>query len=177
MKLQNLRIKSLKDNIMPFPSQGVANGIAFSSTKPNYMPESLKIVFKELAQEYGIKTVSGLVKRSTDLTDWCDQGVLLLNRVLTVKKSKPSSHKNIGWELFTDKIIEILGNEDRLIVYALWGKEAQSLVSNINPKQAILKAPHPASEKYGKTSFIGCNHFTEINNILVNNNISPIKWI
>lgn len=113
---------------------------------------------------------------SGDLTCWAKEGVLLLNTVLTVRANQANSHRGKGWELFTDKIIELLNAREKPIVFILWGNNAKAKIEKIdNPHHLVLTAPHPSplSAYYG---FFGCRHFSKTNNFLKSRNIPPINW-
>lgn len=134
----------------PYPSKEHAHGLAFSSLSSK-VPASLKNIFKELKKH----------STSGDLTSWAHQGVFLLNRILTVEEGKPLSHKDMGWEIFTDNVLRFLSQKDFLI-FCLWGKKAQEIEPLISKKHLILKAGHPSP--LSVKSFLGCNHFSIINN-------------
>ena len=106
----------------------------------------------------------------------CDQGVLLLNTVLTVRAHQANSHQGKGWEQFTDAVIQAINAQDRPIVYMLWGRPAQSKIPMLtNPKHLILKAPHP-SPLSAYRGFFGCKHFSQANQFLQDNGVEPIDW-
>ena len=110
------------------------------------------------------------------LKKWADQGVLMLNTVLTVRAHQANSHQNKGWEHFTDAVINAVNEQDRPIVYLLWGRPAQSKIPMLtNPKHLILKAPHP-SPLSAYRGFFGCRHFSQTNDFLKKNGIEPIDW-
>jgi uracil-DNA glycosylase len=156
----------------PYPTAGFAHGLSFS-VKQNVspLPKSLKNIFKELNDDL-------LLNKSDDgcLIHWAEQGVLLLNAVLTVEEGKPESHSNKGWELFTNKVIEILNDKRSNLVYILWGAKAfkkAELIDSTN--NLILSAPHPSPLSAYK-GFFGCKHFSKTNTYLKNNGFSPIDW-
>ena len=155
----------------PYHEPNQAMGLAFSVNRGVATPKSLINMYKELNAEFGYP-----IPTHGDLSSWAKQGVLLLNTVLTVRKGEAASHAGHGWETFTDKIISIINEEDRPIVFLLWGKFAKSKeVLLNNPKHLILKTTHPSpfSASYG---FLGCNHFKKCNEFLEKNNVSPIDW-
>ena len=155
----------------PYHEPNQAMGLAFSVNRGVATPKSLINIYKELNAEFGYP-----IPTHGDLSSWAKQGVLLLNTVLTVRKGEAASHAGHGWETFTDKIISIINEEDRPIVFLLWGKFAKSKeVLLNNPKHLILKTTHPSpfSASYG---FLGCNHFKKCNEFLEKNNVSPIDW-
>ena len=124
----------------PYPTEGVAMGLAFSVNKETKIPKSLHNMFLELESDLGFAYPS-----NGDLTNWCLKGILLLNRILTVRKSMPLSHKDKGWELFTERIIKEINKQDRKIVFILLGNEAKKIKKYLdNPKHLIIEAPHPS---------------------------------
>ena len=154
----------------PYHGVGEANGLCFSVNEGINMPPSLKNIYKELYDDLGI------VRTSTDLSDWAKSGVLLLNSVLTVEKDKPASHKTIGWEEFTDSVIRKLNEKEEPVVFILWGNFAKSKAKYItNPKHLIISSSHPSpfSVNYG---FFGSKPFSKTNNFLKKNNLKEIEW-
>lgn len=155
----------------PYHNVGQAHGLCFS-VKPNVdIPPSLVNIYKELQEDCGC-----FVPNNGYLTKWAKQGVLLLNTILTVRAHEPLSHKEVGWEKFTDAAIRALEAEDRPMVYILWGAPAQKKASMItNPKHLILKAPHP-SPLSAYRGFFGSKPFSKTNAFLTENGIAPIDW-
>lgn len=154
----------------PYHGEKEAHGLSFSVKEGTKMPPSLLNIFKELNTDLNIK------RTSTDLTDWTKQGVLLLNSILTVEKDRPLSHKNKGWENFTDKIIEVLGEREEPIVFILWGNYARSKKLLIkNKKHLIIESVHP-SPLSASRGFFGSKPFSKTNKFLEDNNIKPIIW-
>lgn len=155
----------------PYHGPDQANGLCFSVNPEQPLPPSLRNIYKELISDIGCPPpVNG------DLTNWARQGVLLLNTVLTVEATKANSHKGRGWERFTDEVILALNKAHQPIVFLLWGAQAQSKSNLIkNPKHTILTAPHP-SPLSAHRGFFGCKHFSKTNQILVENDQTPIKW-
>lgn len=154
----------------PYHGYREANGLAFSVNEEVPLPPSLKNIYKELYDDLGITLRSG------NLEPWAREGVLLLNTVLTVKKDTPASHKNIGWETFTDAIISKLNEKETPIVFILWGNFAKSKQYLItNPKHLVITSSHPSpfSCRYG---FFGSKPFSKTNNFLEKNNQTKIKW-
>lgn len=154
----------------PYHGEGEANGLCFSVNEGIKMPPSLKNIYKELYDDVGV------VKTSTDLSDWAKSGVLLLNSVLTVEKDKPASHKWIGWEEFTDSIIKKLNEKDEPVVFILWGNFAKEKVKYItNPKHLVITSSHPSpfSVNYG---FFGSKPFSRTNKFLKDNGLKEIEW-
>ena len=144
----------------PYHTKNVANGLAFSSNLP-ILPGSLKNIYKELIQDVKIP-----VPRHGDLSCWARQGVLLLNTVLTVREGAPLSHADKGWESFTDEIIKTINEQDRGIVFLLWGNKAIAKKHLLtNPKHLVLTAPHP-SPLSASRGFLGCRHFSLANAFL-----------
>lgn len=155
----------------PYHGPNQAHGMAFSVNLQIQTPPSLQNIYKELNQSLGC-----YIPNNGYLMSWAEQGVLLLNTVLTVRAGEPQSHKNIGWEIFTDKIISLLNEREESIIFMLWGAPARKKAALITGKQHyILEAPHP-SPLSAHRGFFGCNHFKEANEILVNNHKTPIDW-
>lgn len=156
----------------PYPTPGHANGLAFSvksNIKP--LPKSLQNIFKEIDSEFGFTG-----EQNGDLTRWANQGVLLLNNVLTVRQGFPDSHKGIGWEIFTDAVLTLLNETQEGIVYMLWGKNAQQKGALIDEtKNLVLKSVHP-SPLSAYRGFFGCNHFKLANDYLIKKGKLPILW-
>ena len=149
-----------------------AHGLSFSVLpSQKEIPPSLQNIYQELHDDLGC-----YVPDNGYLKKWADQGVLLLNTVLTVRAHQANSHQKKGWELFTDAVIEAVNAQDRPIVYLLWGRPAQSKIPMLNnPKQLILKAPHP-SPLSAYRGFFGCKHFSQANAFLQEHGIEPIDW-
>ena len=155
----------------PYHGQNQANGLSFSVENGNKIPPSLQNIFKELNSDLNI-----LPSQHGDLSNWAKQGVLLLNTILTVEASKPSSHSNKGWELFTDKILHSLSSLKENLVFILWGKKAQEKISLIDEsKHKILKSPHP-SPYSANNGFFGSQPFSKTNFFLESKNIDKINW-
>lgn len=155
----------------PYHGTGQANGLCFSVNKGVSIPPSLVNIFKELNRDLNFT-----IPKHGDLTAWASNGVLLLNAILTVRANEPASHKSLGWENFTDKIIETISSKKQNVVFMLWGNFAKSKKNLIDSsKHLILEAPHPSpfSANYG---FLGCGHFSKANNYLKEKNIEPVKW-
>ena len=172
-----LKLTSFKDTKVvivgqdPYHGEGEAHGLSFSVQKGVKVPPSLQNIYKELQDDLGC-----YIPNNGFLKKWADQGVLLLNTVLTVRAHQPNSHKGHGWEQFTDAVIQAVNAQDRPIVYFLWGKPAQSKASMLtNPKHLILKAPHP-SPLSAFRGFFGCKHFSQANTFLQENGVDPIDW-
>lgn len=155
----------------PYHGYGQAHGLCFSVKQGVTPPPSLKNIFKELSTDVGKPEPS-----SGELTDWAKQGVLLLNNVLTVREGCPASHKGMGWEIFTDRVISELNRKETPVVFLLWGAHAQKKAEIItNPIHYKLATVHP-SPLSASRGFFGCRHFSKTNEILENNNISKIIW-
>jgi len=155
----------------PYHGENQAHGLSFSVEKGIRPPPSLKNIFKELESDLGIKE-----PEHGNLESWCSEGVLLLNSILTVEKSKPASHSNMGWEQFTDKILSILNNLKRNVVFILWGKKAQEKGHFLDTnRHLILKSTHP-SPYSANNGFIGSKPFSKTNHYLTSNNIKEIDW-
>lgn len=155
----------------PYHGVGEANGLAFSVNNGVKLPPSLQNIYKELKNDLGIP-----ISTSGDLTCWAKEGVLLLNSILTVEKDKPASHKDLGWEQFTDAIISKINMRDKPVVFILWGAFAKSKRNLItNPKHLVLESSHPSpfSCNYG---FFGSRPFSKANLFLINNDIEGIDF-
>ena len=154
----------------PYHGEGQAQGLAFSVEPDRAIPPSLVNIFKEIKSDMNIELpIHG------DLSNWSRQGVLLLNSVLTVEKGNPASHAGRGWEVFTDKIIEILNKRDGL-VFLLWGAHAQKKGLNIDRRRhLVLEAPHP-SPLSAHRGFFGCKHFSKTNKFLRERRDIEIQW-
>ena len=154
----------------PYHNVNQAHGLSFSVLpSQKEIPPSLQNIYQELHDDLGCPD-NGYLKK------WADQGVLLLNTVLTVRAHQANSHQKKGWELFTDAVIEAVNAQDRPIVYLLWGRPAQSKIPMLNnPKHLILKAPHP-SPLSAYRGFFGCKHFSQANAFLQEHGIEPIDW-
>lgn len=155
----------------PYHGDGQAHGLCFSVKPDVETPPSLVNMYKELNSDLGC-----YIPNNGYLIKWAKQGVLLLNTVLTVRAHQANSHRGIGWEEFTDAAIRILNEQDRPIVYLLWGKPAQTKKNMLNnPKHLILEAPHP-SPLSAYRGFFGCQHFSKTNAFLTENGLEPIDW-
>jgi uracil-DNA glycosylase len=154
----------------PYHGPGQAHGLSFSVPNGVKTPPSLVNIFKEIKTDLGIENFSG------NLSSWAQQGVLLLNSVLSVEQAKAASHQGRGWEQFTDKIIEVINLHCDHVVFMLWGAYAQKKGAHIDPQNhLILKAPHP-SPLSAHRGFLGCKHFSKCNESLIKHNKSPINW-
>lgn len=154
----------------PYHGLGEAHGLSFSVKEGIRKPPSLQNILKELNNDLGI------VRTVSDLTDWAQQGVLLLNAIMTVEKDKPLSHKNKGWETFTDSIIKLLNERDKPVIFLLWGSYARSKKEFITNKQHyIIESVHP-SPLSANRGFFGSKPFSKINKILEDNNQVKIEW-
>ena len=166
--------KSIKTVIIgqdPYHGDGQANGLAFSVSPLKKIPPSLKNIYKELVSDIGCNE-----PMNGDLTKWAKQGVLLINAVLTVQESQANSHKDIGWENFTDSVIEKLSLEYKNIVFILWGASSQKKSPLIDEnKHLILKSPHP-SPLSAYRGFFKSKPFTKSNKYLKEHNIKEIDW-
>ncbi|MBQ8305738.1 MAG: uracil-DNA glycosylase [Blautia sp.] len=155
----------------PYHNDGQAHGLCFSVRKGVEIPPSLVNIYQELHDDCGC-----FIPDNGYLEKWARQGVLLLNTVLTVRAHQANSHRGIGWEEFTDAAIRALDNEDRPIVFMLWGRPAQNKKSMLhNPRHLVLEAPHP-SPLSAYRGFFGCRHFSQANEFLQQNGIAPIDW-
>jgi len=156
----------------PYHNENQAHGMSFSvPVSQKDIPPSLQNIYKELSDDLGC-----YIPNHGYLEKWAKQGVLLLNTVLTVRAHQANSHANIGWEIFTDKVIEELDKSNQPLVFLLWGKPAQRKMSLLkNPNHLILCAPHP-SPLSSYRGFFGCKHFSKANQYLKEHNLLPIDW-
>ena len=156
----------------PYHNVNQAHGLSFSVLpSQTKLPPSLQNIYKELREDLGC-----YIPNNGYLKKWADQGVLLLNTVLTVRAHQANSHQGKGWEKFTDAIIQAVNAQDRPIVYMLWGKPAQRKIPMLtNPKHLILKAAHP-SPLSASNGFFGCRHFSQANEFLKANGVEPVDW-
>ena len=155
----------------PYHNVNQAHGLSFSVKPGQDIPPSLQNIYKELNDDLGC-----YIPNNGFLKKWAEQGVLLLNTVLTVRAHQANSHKGRGWEQFTDAVINAVNAQDRPIVYFLWGAPAQKKKAMLNnPKHLILEAPHP-SPLSAYRGFFGCKHFSRCNEFLVANGVEPIDW-
>lgn len=155
----------------PYHNPRQANGLCFSVAPGVKPPPSLKNIFKEIEQDMGIKPPN-----NGDLSKWAEQGVLLLNAVLTVRKNQPASHQKRGWETFTDAVIKKISDEKENVIFLLWGNYAKNKGQYIDTsKHHILTAAHP-SPFSAHNGFFGCQHFSKTNSILKSLGKKPIHW-
>ena len=155
----------------PYHEPGQAHGLCFSVKPEVAIPPSLVNIYQELRDDCGC-----YIPNNGYLKKWADQGVLLLNTVLTVRAHAANSHKNIGWEEFTNAAIRVLNEQDRPIVFILWGRPAQMKKAMLNnPKHLILEAPHP-SPLSAYRGFFGSRPFSQANKFLMANGLDPIDW-
>ncbi len=155
----------------PYHGINEANGLAFSVSKGVRLPPSLQNIYKELYNDLGIT-----VSTNGDLEKWAREGVLLLNSVFTVEKDKPASHKNIGWEQFSDEVIKKVNEKNTPVVFILWGSFAKSKAKYItNPIHLVITSPHP-SPFSAYSGFFGSKPFSRTNEFLRKNNMKEIDW-
>ena len=155
----------------PYHGPGQAHGLAFSVKPGIAIPPSLLNIYKELEVDFGCP-----IPHHGCLTNWAKQGVLLLNAVLTVRGGEAGSHRNIGWESFTSRIIEMLNNRAEPVIFILWGRDAQNKKALItNPRHPIIESPHP-SPLSAHRGFFGSRPFSRVNALLEASNIEPIDW-
>lgn len=155
----------------PYHGQGQAHGLCFSVKKGVEPPPSLKNIFREIETELGIKPPN-----HGELTSWAKQGVLMLNAALTVRAGQANSHKGLGWEQFTDRVIALLNQREKPMVFLLWGANAgrkQELITN--PNHLVLRCAHP-SPLSAYNGFFGCGHFRACNEFLTAKGMKPIDW-
>ncbi len=155
----------------PYHGAGQAHGLSFSVKRGIEQPPSLKNIFKEIHDDLGIETPN-----HGQLTYWAQQGVLLLNAVLTVRAGEANSHKGMGWEVFTDRVIGLLNQREKPMVFLLWGANARQKKQLItNPNHRILETVHP-SPLSAYNGFFGCKHFSLTNEFLKTMGQTPIDW-
>ena len=169
-KIENVKVVIIGQD--PYPTKGHAHGLCFSverNIKP--LPKSLINIFKEIENDLNVT-----IPENGNLERWAEQGVLLLNSVLTVEEGKADSHSKKGWEKFTDAIIQKLNEQTEGVVYLLWGSKAQEKAHKVNTeKNLILKSVHP-SPLSSYRGFFGCKHFSQSNEYLMEMNKEPIIW-
>ncbi len=154
----------------PYHGAGEAHGLSFSVQEGVRRPPSLNNIFKELNNDLGI------VRTKNDLSDWAKQGILLLNSIMTVERDKPLSHKDKGWEIFTDMIIKKLNEREKPVIFVLWGSYARSKKVYItNPQHYIIESVHP-SPLSASRGFFGSKPFSKINNFLREHQLGEIDW-
>ena len=154
----------------PYHNPGEAMGLSFSVPKNVRIPPSLVNIFKELKDDLGIP-----ISNHGDLSTWADQGVFLLNAMLTVEQNKPQSHGHIGWQMFTDTVIQRLSEQRQHLVFMLWGNFAKKKKVLIDTsKHLVLEAPHPSPLARG--GFAGSKHFSQANDYFSRQGIAPINW-
>jgi len=155
----------------PYHGEGQAHGLCFSVKPGVPVPPSLQNIYRELEAELGLP-----IPDHGNLTAWADQGVLLLNSVLSVECGRAASHQGRGWERFTDRVIEVVNSEREGVVFMLWGSYAQRKGAIIDTaRHCVLKAPHP-SPLSAHRGFFGCGHFVAANEYLKRRNVAPIDW-
>ncbi len=167
--LKDVRVVILGQD--PYHEPGQAHGLCFSVLPDTEIPPSLRNIYQELHDDLGC-----YIPNNGYLKKWADQGVLLLNTVLTVRAHEAFSHQGRGWEEFTDAIIRAVNAQDRPIVFLLWGRPAQTKREMLtNPRHLVLTAPHP-SPLSAHRGFFGCRHFSKTNDFLRANGLAPIDW-
>ena len=155
----------------PYHGVGQAHGLCFSVKRGTPPPPSLQNIYKEINAELGLP-----IPNHGELTDWAKNGVLLMNTVLTVREGQANSHRGHGWEIFTDKVIELLNKREQPIVFLLWGGNARSKAKLItNPAHLVLQCAHP-SPLSAYNGFFGCGHFVKANEFLKSKGMEPINW-
>lgn len=154
----------------PYHGPNQANGLSFSVQKGVKIPPSLKNIYKELSSDLGYP-----IPVHGSLESWAKQGVLLLNAVLTVEKGKPGSHRNLGWEKFTNKVIQILNDKKENLVFFLWGADAKKKASQVDKaKHLVLESAHPSP--FSAKKFFNNKHFSQANKYLEAHGKGPIDW-
>jgi uracil-DNA glycosylase len=154
----------------PYPKPGQAHGLSFSVRPGVAVPASLRNIYKELREDLGVEP-----PKNGDLTPWANQGVLLLNAVLTVRSGQPTSHADKGWEHFTDAAIKAVNDSPYCVVFVLWGAYARKKAALIrNPHHVVLEAGHPSP--MNPRGFLGCRHFSQIREALSNAGRGEVSW-
>ena len=154
----------------PYHGPGEAMGLCFSVPKGVRVPPSLMNIYKELSTD-----LNHSIPNHGDLTHWAEQGVFLLNSILTVEHKRPASHRSIGWEQFTNEVIKTLSKKKEGLIFLLWGRYAQSKSDLIDQVQHyVLSAPHPSPLARG--GFFNCRHFSKTNELLEKRGLEPIDW-
>ncbi len=168
---ENLKVVIIGQD--PYHGAGQAHGLSFSVQKNQRVPPSLRNIYKEIQSDIGID----MPQNYGDLTSWAEQGVLMLNAILTVRANEPASHAKIGWHLFTDAVIKTISDKLDGIVFILWGKFAHSKQDLIDEtKHKVLKAAHPSPFAADK-GFFGCKHFSKTNEYLAEQKKTAIDWL
>ena len=166
---ENLKVVILGQD--PYHGENQAEGLSFSVSNEVNRPPSLQNIFKELESDLNIK-----ISNNNSLIPWAQEGILLLNAVLTVEKSKPASHQKKGWEMFTDEVIKIINEKETPVVFILWGTYARNKKSLITSKiHHIIESPHP-SPFSAYNGFFGSKPFSKTNQFLKENNLKEINW-
>jgi len=156
----------------PYHQPGQAHGLCFSVQRGTMPPPSLVNIFKELKSDCGISPPD-----HGELTDWAKRGVLLLNTSLTVRRGEPNSHRDVGWEILTDKIIELLDGRAAPLVFILWGANARAKKTLLhNRRNLVLTAAHPSPLSANNGGFFGCAHFSKTNDFLRENGLAEVDW-
>ena len=170
-EFENIKVVILGQD--PYHGVGQAHGLSFSVPEKIPLPPSLINIYKEISTDLEVK----VDYKNGNLERWAKQGVFLLNSTLTVEKSKPLSHSKIGWNIFTDKVIEVLSSKRKNLVFILWGKYAQNKLQNINlDKHFVIKSVHP-SPLSSYRGFFGSKPFSKANKYLRSKNIKEINWV
>ena len=168
--LPNVKVVILGQD--PYHGPNQAHGLSFSVQRGLALPPSLRNIFHELNKDLEVP-----ISKHGDLSRWAEQGILLLNSVLTVEAGQPTSHQKRGWEDFTDHVIDVLNEQREHIVFILWGAYAQRKGQRIDQnKHLVLKAVHPSPLAANRGGFFGCKAFSKTNNYLKQNGIEPIDW-
>ena len=154
----------------PYHQRGQAHGLCFSVSPGVQIPPSLLNIYKEINSDVGCD-----IPNNGYLLPWAKQGVFLLNTVMSVEDSKPKSHANKGWEIFTDNVIKKINEKEEPVVFLLWGRDARNKANMIDKKHLVLEAAHP-SPLSAYNGFFGCKHFSKTNEFLKNNGRGEINW-
>jgi uracil-DNA glycosylase len=156
----------------PYHGLGQAHGLSFSVPNGVALPPSLKNIFKELNNDLGV------IRSSGDLSDWAQQGVLLLNSALTVRAGEAGSHQKLGWSIFTNAVLKALNDHEKPLVFLLWGNFAQKFAASIDEtKHAVIKSAHPSPLSANRGAWFGSKPFSQTNDFLLSRGLDPIQWV
>lgn len=156
----------------PYHGEGQAHGLCFSVLPPTKIPPSLRNIYKEINRDLNLP-----IPTHGDLTSWSEDGVLMLNSILTVEEAKPMSHQKKGWEIFTEEVIRILNDQKEGLVFLSWGAPAIAKIAKVDRKKhLVLTSVHP-SPLSAHRGFLGCGHFSKCNEFLIQKKLKPINWL
>ncbi len=172
--LEKVRVVILGQD--PYHGKNQATGMGFSVPKGEKIPPSLRNIYKEAYRDLNQAGYSFEIPSHGDLSLWAREGVLILNTVLTVREGEAGSHRNMGWEIFSDRVIQVLNSLDGPLVFCLWGRPAQEKISKLtNSNHLLLQSSHP-SPLSANRGFLGCGHFSKANDFFRDHGLPPINW-